>query len=212
MTSSNIISAFSEDHIERLTGLTKRQLRYWDKQDFFVPSLAAENRRESFSRVYSFKDVAALRVLASLRDQVSLQHLRQVSQKLSHLDDDRWTKTTLYVVKRKVIFSDPETGKPREVVSGQYVLTIPLAQVLVDTKNVIEQLNQRKPDQIGAIAKNRLVVRNASVVAGTRIPTGAIKRFHEAGYSVAAIIQEYPDLTEKDVLAALAHEEEGAAA
>jgi DNA-binding transcriptional MerR regulator len=95
---SNIVQAFSEEHVERLTGLTVHQLRHWDRTGFFVPSFAAEDRREVLSRVYSFKDLVALRVLAVLRNQfgVSLQHLRQVSHKLSHLADDKWTQTTLY--------------------------------------------------------------------------------------------------------------------
>ncbi len=47
----------------------------------------------------------------------------------------------------------------------------------------------------------------AWVLAGTRIPTGAIRRFAEAGYTVNQILREYPSLTREDVAAALAHEE-----
>ena len=78
----NLIRAFSEDHVERLTGISKGQLRYWDRTGFFVPAFAHGNRRAAFSRVYSFKDVAALRVLNVLRNQyaVPLQHLRKVAE------------------------------------------------------------------------------------------------------------------------------------
>jgi DNA-binding transcriptional MerR regulator len=209
-----IVSAFTEDQVERLTGITKRQLGHWDRTGFFKPAFGAESRRVAFARIYSFKDVVALRVLSSLRNQfgVSLQHLRQVSEKLSHLDDERWTKTTLYVLKKRVVFSDPETGQPREIVSGQYALGIPLQAVASQTREDVERLYQRRDEQLGKITQNRLVSHNAPVVAGTRIPTVAIKRFRDAGYSVAQIIGEYPDLTEQDVLAALAHEEKKPAA
>jgi len=50
------------------------------------------------------------------------------------------------------------------------------------------------------------------MVAGTRIPTRAIRNFKEAGYTVDQIIAEYPDLTPRDVEAALKHEEANAAA
>ena len=53
---------------------------------------------------------------------------------------------------------------------------------------------------IGRIAQHRYVSHNAPVVAGTRIPTAAIRRFKEAGYSVGQIIKEYPDLTDHDML------------
>lgn len=181
---------------------------------FSSPASARKIGECRLAEFYSFKDVVALRVLDVLRNQFSvpLPHLRQVSEQLSHLDDERWTKTTLYVLNKKVVFSDPETGQPREILSGQFVVGVVLAEVMSDTKSAIEKLNMREEKEIGAITRNRRVVRNASVIAGTRIPTAAVKQFHDAGYSVAQIIQEYPDLTEQDVKAALAHEEKHAAA
>jgi hypothetical protein len=53
-------TAFSEEHVQRLTGITIHQLRYWDKTGFFHPEFAADDRRAAFSRVYSFKDVVSL--------------------------------------------------------------------------------------------------------------------------------------------------------
>ena len=214
MGPETVISAFSEDQVERLTGLTKRQLGHWDRTEFFKPSFAAENRRAPLSRVYSFMDVVALRVLSVLRHQfgVSLQHLRQVSERLSHLDSERWTKTTLYVLNHKVLFSNPETGQPREIVSGQYALGIALEAVISRTRQDVAEMYRRRDEQIGAIARNRRVAHNAPVIAGTRISTAAIKRFRDAGYTTAQIIEEYPDLTEQDVEAALAHEEKNTAA
>jgi len=46
-------------------------------------------------------------------------------------------------------------------------------------------------------------MQNAPVLAGTRIPTSAIREFAAAGYNTAAILREYPTLTAKDVAAAL---------
>src|SRR5471030_2392628 len=150
---SDVIQAFSEDHVERLTGLSKSQLRHWDRTGFFTPAFAADDRREALSRIYSFKDLVSLRVLSVLRKQfgVSLQHLRLVSQKLSHLDDDRWTKTTLYVLEKKVVFVDPDTGTPREIVSGQYALGIALASVISDTKRDVQRFHERPAEKVGNI-------------------------------------------------------------
>src|SRR5947209_8051800 len=114
-----IISAFSEDDVERLTGITVRQLRYWDATRFFVPSLADENRRQAYSRVYTFLDVVCLKILNTIRNEskVPLQHLREVKEKLEHLGDDLWAKTTLYILNRRVVFINPETDRPEDVVS-----------------------------------------------------------------------------------------------
>ena len=207
-----IIQAFSENQVARLTGLTAHQLKSWDRTGFFAPSFADENRKTPFSRIYSFRDVASLRVLAELRKQdVSLQHLRKVSQKLSHLGDDKWIKTTLYVLKKSVVFIEPESEKPREIVSGQYTFEIRLLDVSSDVQKAIEALRRRDESTIGKIERNRWVAHNAFVIAGTRIPVRAIKNFHEAGYTSAQIIREYPDLTERDIEAALSHAETEAA-
>ncbi len=210
----SIVAAFSEEQVERLTGLTIAQLRYWDRTDFYAPKYADENRRMAYSRIYSFKDVVALRTLSVLRNQYSvpLQHLRKVSAKLSHLAEDLWTKTTLYVLNRKVIFHSPEDGKLQEVVSGQYIIGIPLKTLIEDTKRDIENLRTRRSETIGHVEQSRYVNHNAWVIAGTRIPTAAIRRFREAGYTDEQIIAEYPDLTPQDIAAALAHEEESASA
>ncbi len=211
---SNVISAFSEPQVERLTGLTTAQLRYWDKTGFFAPTYANEDRHNPYSRIYSFKDVVGLRTLGLLRRQhnVSLQHLRQVAEKLTHLRDDLWTRTILYVLNQRVIVHEPGSGRLRDAVSGQYVLGIPLKRIITDTKRDAEKLRRRSDDQVGRIEQSRRVMRNAPVVAGTRIPTAAIKRFKDDGYTIEQIIAEYPDLTRNDVEAALRYEERTAAA
>ncbi len=210
----NIVAAFTEEQVERLTGLTKAQLRYWDRTGFFAPYYGEENRRSPFSRIYSFKDVVGLRTLAVLRNQnnVPLQHLRKVAEKLSHLAGDLWTGTTLYVLNRKVIFHEPETGRPQEVLTGQYVLGIPLKVIIEDTRRDATKLTHRDRSQIGHIERRRFVSRNAEVVAGTRIPVATILHFLEDGFSPAEIVKEYPSLKEADIEAVIRHSKAGKAA
>jgi DNA-binding transcriptional MerR regulator len=212
VSDNGVIAAFSEDKVEQLTGLSIAQLRYWDRTGFFAPAYADENRRTPYSRIYSFKDLLALRVLNVLRNQynVPLQHLRKVAERLSHLEDDKWTATTLYVLNRKVVWQ--EGNAHVEIVSRQYVMGISLAIVVEDTKRDVAKLRQRSADQIGHVSRSRYVSHNAWVISGTRIPTATIRRFSEAGYSVEQIIAEYPDLTPADVKAALDHEKVSAAA
>ena len=134
---SNIIAAFSEDQVEVVTGLTKRQLRYWAKTGFFKPSFVEDNPRLPYSRFYSFKDLVGLRTLEVLRvkNAVPLQQLRVVAEKLSHLGDDLWSSTTLFVFDRKVVLENSETGTYEEVASGQYLIKMPLRTIVEDTYN-----------------------------------------------------------------------------
>jgi uncharacterized protein (DUF433 family) len=208
MTADVILRAFSEDSAKHLTGLTTSQLRYWDRTGFFAPEFAEPNRRLAYSRLYSFRDIVALRTLSVLRNQYSvpLQHLRKVALKLSHLGYDLWTNTTLYVLNKKVIFHEPGTELPQEIVSGQYVIGLLLKTIISDTTKDVEKMRRRDPEKIGRVERSRYVNHNAWVIGGTRIPTAAIKRFKEAGYTAQQIIAEYPDLTLRDISAALRHE------
>jgi uncharacterized protein (DUF433 family)/DNA-binding transcriptional MerR regulator len=202
---SSVIAAFSEEQVQRITGLTVGRLRYWARTDFFKPSFVEENQRLPYSRFYSFKDVVALRTLEMLRVQnnVPLQQLRIVAEKLAYLKDDLWTSTTLFVENRKVAVVNSESGAAYEVASGQYLLRIPLKKVVDDTKADILAFRSRSESDIGHVSRRRGVIQNALVVSGTRIPVGAIIRLNEDGYSVDRIIDEYPDLRKEDIEAAL---------
>jgi len=204
----NVVRAFSEEHVERLTGITRSQLRYWDRTGFFSPSLADEERRQAYSRVYSFRDVVCLQVLNTLRNEsrVTLPHLREVKEKLAHLGENVWAKTTLYVLNRKVHFVNPETDEVEEVLTGQGVLQIPLKVVQGDMEKAVRALWKRNGASVGRIRRRRGVASSQPVIAGTRIPVRAIKAFHAAGYTVRQICEQYPDLTEADVKAALGYD------
>jgi len=209
-----IISAFSEDQVQRLTGISKRQLRYWDRTGFFRPSLAEENRRIAFSRIYSFTDVVSLRVLNVLRNQygVSLQHLRKVAKELPQMSEEKWGSTELFVLNRRVVFVEPETIQYREIVGKQYVIGIPLRMVVSETERDIAALRERDKDTTGTIVRSRNVCHNAWVIAGTRIRVDSVKKFGNEGYTVRQIQEEYPALTEAEIESALRHEGDSIAA
>ena len=197
-----------------MTGVSKGQLRYWDRTDFYKPAFGEENRRKAYSRIYSFKDILALRVLNVLRNQYSvpLQHLRNVANDLKGLDDEKWTKTELFVLNRRVVFVEPGSKKYREIVSKQYVMGLPLGVVLSDTRRDVEKLNSRTKEKIGKFERGRYINHNALVIAGTRIPVATIKQYGEDGYNIDEILTEFPTLTRDDVKAALRFEADRTAA
>lgn len=198
-----VLAAFTEAHVQRLTGLTKRQLRYWHDIGFFTPSAPAA----AFGRYYAFRDVVGLRTIAELLKQhhVSLRHLRKVAEKLVHLRDALWTKTVLYVnpSTRRVAFPDPGTKRPADVLTGQYQLAIPLKRVRAEAKADAAKLLRRSDNDAGKIVAMSGGGSREAVFAGTRIPAAAIVRYAEAGFTPEQIVAEYPDLTLADVEAAL---------
>jgi uncharacterized protein (DUF433 family) len=213
LTLESVIKAFGADHVIRLTGLSKAQLRYWDNMGFFEPAYAYVDRRSPYSRIYSFKDVVGLRVLSLLRMQhkISLARLRKTADALSKYSKTPWSDLVLYVLGREVYFDEPETGKVRGVLNMEYT-TFPLISVIDDIRNKSLQLRERTPEQFGQVEKHRFVAHNARVIAGTRIPINAIRRLSDAGYGISEIKAEYPTLTDADVEVALRETEKVTAA
>jgi uncharacterized protein (DUF433 family) len=213
MTSTDdVIRAFSADHVVSLTGLSKGQLRYWDRTGFFKPRFLAENPRNPYNRIYSFKDVVGLKTLGILRKRygIPLQQLRKVAERLAQYGDP-WARLVLYVDRKEIHFKEPESQRVRGVLSGQFS-SLPLESIIHEVKAESAKLKERNVAQFGCVVRHRYVMHNARVIAGTRIPTRTIWRFHEAGYSVADILREYPMLTDKDVRAAIQSEQNAAKA
>ncbi|MER8749280.1 DUF433 domain-containing protein [Mesorhizobium sp. M1050] len=207
LDSNTVIAAFTIDQTARLTGVSKRQLGTWDRDQFFVPSIIYGGDRRTYSRLYSFRDLLSLKVLNQLRNEtrITLSHLKEVKGDLAHLGDDMWVKSTLYVLgKRVVIRGDDETLQ--EAGSGQAVLQIPLRVVVGTLREQVQAMNKRDSDDIGKFDRHRGVANNQVVIAGTRIPVRSVKAFHDAGYSVEDIKREYPTLTEADIAAAIKYD------
>jgi uncharacterized protein (DUF433 family) len=201
MSDAEIIGAFSEEDAVRLTGLSLGQLRSWDRRGLLPASYSDDHPGTPYRRVYSFRDIVSLRVLASLRldHGVSVQHLRQVSERLAHLGDQKWTATTLYVLGKRVVFNDPESLVRQEIVSGQTVFDIPLKVAIRDTRDAVRHLNARSEAAVGHIVSERYVMNNRPVFEGTRIPVSSVTAYLEHGASTSDILLEFPELRRADI-------------
>lgn len=195
--------AFSEDQVSTLTGLSKRQLRYWDRRHhFFSPEYKIEGRP-----LYSFRDVVGLRTVAQVRDRLPLQQLRKIDARLHSKYETPWASLKFFLAGRELIYAEPDSGTYVSAkYPGQEVVQIDLEEVRAEMISDLARLRKRSQDQIGKISRNRNVMRGASVVAGTRIPTAIIWRYHEAGFSNDKILEGFPRLTISDVKTAISHE------
>jgi uncharacterized protein (DUF433 family) len=205
MTRSVVVRAFSEEQVSSLTGISARQLSYWDRTGFFRPEFAYEERKDAFSRIYSYLDLVSLKVIARLRKRVPLQRLRLVKEKLAEINPTLWRGASLWVHgDREVAFVHPGTGEPEEVISGQRLMELPLSDITDDLDKAVRALTQRDSATIGTVVQQRRIMRNQPVIGGTRIPVSAVRAFHDAGYSVDQILTEYPSLSRRDGKAAIA--------
>ncbi|MGC6329893.1 DUF433 domain-containing protein [Rhizorhabdus sp. FW153] len=198
----DVVAAFSLPQASKLTGVPEARLVDWDRECFFIPSLAYEDRRSPYSRVYSFEDLVGLRTLNILRDRVSMQHLKKAALRLKQHSGKPWSDLTLYTLNDEVHFKNPKDGKIEGVISGQYGATIPLESIAEELREEANKLRERDRDRVGTIERHKFTMSNAPVFGGTRITVASVVSYLDAGYSVQEIIEEYPDLTREDVEAA----------
>jgi DNA-binding transcriptional MerR regulator len=73
-----LMEGFTADQATRFTGCTAHQLRYWDRIGLLKPSIQSTGGRPGVRRLYSFRDLIALRCIHSLIEGgMSLQRVRR---------------------------------------------------------------------------------------------------------------------------------------
>ena len=79
------MEGFTAHQASRFTGCTARQLRYWDQIGLVRPSVQQTGGRPGVPRMYSFRDLVALKVVKSLLDGgLSLQRDHNAALALLH--------------------------------------------------------------------------------------------------------------------------------
>ena len=78
------MEGFTAHQATKFTGCTARQLRYWDHIGLVRPSVQGTGGRPGVPRLYSFRDLVALKVVRSLLDGgMSLQRVRRAWEYLN---------------------------------------------------------------------------------------------------------------------------------
>ena len=100
------MDGFTALQASRFTGSTGNQLRYWDKIGLVKPSVQETGGRPGVRRMYSFRDLVALKVVKSLLDGgMSLQRVRRAYEYLrGNADLDEQLSTVKLVTDGKSIF------------------------------------------------------------------------------------------------------------
>lgn len=136
---------FSTAEAARLSGLTPRQLDYWDRLSFLKPSLTQASGYGS-ARRYSFTDVVRLRVAARLRASgIGLARVRRCVAALARLENEEQAdiaRARLIVVGGRVLWARSE----REVVDllkgGQLVLVFSLGGAVEEAAGAVARLTR----------------------------------------------------------------------
>ena len=138
-------TGFSADTARRLTGVTYRQLDYWDRTGLLRPSIRGAAGKGS-RRVYSFQDVVELRVVSGmLASGVSLPAVRKAVRYLQ-ANFDHLTRPlaqlTLAASGRSILV---RTEDPRHLVDatagGQVVVAVSVAAIVRELERSVVEIS-----------------------------------------------------------------------
>lgn len=195
--------AFSDKRAAQLAGISMKQLRHWEKTELVVPSVRQQISARNTVRLYSFRDLLELLVVAELRHRpgISLQHIRRLVGYLrSRAFEAPLSELKFATHGSDIYINYPDGSWSGDPCPGQLIYRQAIALDEVAAK--IDRATGRDPGAAGQVTSRRGVRHSQPVFAGTRIPVATVRRYLEAGYDTAAILLEYPTLTPADVEAA----------
>lgn len=154
--------AYNAKTASRLTGVTYRQLVYWDETHLIKPSISGAEGTGS-TRLYSFTDLVQLRVAKALKAQgVSLQKIRKAIS---------WLRKNFPDIKKplaeKRLITDGNTifvwAEDREaaldvLAKGQLVMSIAVGQIIEATKDEVARIAREKKYSVKVQGKTYKVV------------------------------------------------------
>jgi uncharacterized protein (DUF433 family) len=181
----------------RLAGITVRQVNYWREIGLIEPAMVRRISARNEVRLYDFTGLVELRIVGALRNRLSLQHIRQVINRLRASYDRPLTELRFAVQGHNLYFQHPDGTWEGGQRPGQIVLAevIMLEEVRAELRRAAAQ-RHREP---GRVVKRRRVHASKPTFAGTRIPVSAVEAFLHDGASDEEILAAYPQLTAADI-------------
>jgi DNA-binding transcriptional MerR regulator len=138
-----MINAFSSAEVSEITGITHRQLAYWDLTGLLKPSVRSASGRGS-RRLYSVRDMVELKIIMKLlnhplslqRVRSSLRFIRALPEPLADLviltDGE-----TIYLYKEKDLVLDT-------LKQGQIVLRIVVEDLIAEVEKRVDEVAMPK--------------------------------------------------------------------
>jgi uncharacterized protein (DUF433 family)/DNA-binding transcriptional MerR regulator len=175
-----------------LSGASLRQLQYWRSQELLVPEL----RPASGNRVlYSFKDVVALRTFVYLREQESLQLIRQAIGTLRGLGNlEHLSQYTLVADGKRIVLVEPDAMTDLTNRPGQMVATY-MRDVYAEFDNMqgARVVNLLKPRELVSVDPG--LHGGYPVIAGTRVQYDLVASLIEDGVPAEEVVEFYPSVS-----------------
>lgn len=191
--------ALTRERATRLTGLTARQLDYWDATGLVKPSVEERLTPHRRIRLYEYTDLMSLLVIAQLRSRrVSLQHVRRIVSDLRQRGYPEPLTQVRYATHGSQVYVQPGDGEwESSEIAGQAVIHQVLD--LTPLRARLRAASERDPQTFGKIDRRRGALGSKPLIAGTRLPVETVKRYLQRGATTDEVLAAYPVLVHADV-------------
>ncbi len=154
--------AFNTKTVCSITGLTNRQVDYWDRTHFIKPSLR-EASGYGTARLYSFNDLVQLKVAKTIIDKgVSLRKIRksitwlkknfpEVEKPLAQMKFLTDGEKIFVLAKDKGVIMDT-------LAKGQLVMAIAIGEIIEELKGEVGKISQEREYKVNVWGKSYNVI------------------------------------------------------
>jgi DNA-binding transcriptional MerR regulator len=163
---------YGRQEVLRITKVTYRQLDHWTRQGIVVPSVRSASGYGS-RRLYSFRDLVAIRVLKRLTDAgVSLQNLRRAVETLRRLGEPDLASTVL-VTDGHTVYQCRSGDEVIDLLQGgQVVVAIAISAAVKELRSALPAPEPSTPEPAVDLAEHRANRRRRTATTATA-PTPA---------------------------------------
>jgi predicted RNase H-like HicB family nuclease len=162
--------AFNTKTVIRITGLTQRQIDYWDRTHFIKPSVK-EASGYGTARLYSFSDLVQLKVARMLIEKgVSLQKIRKsiTYLKKNFPDVEKPLAEMRFITDGETLFVLTDNKKKilDTLAKGQMVFALAIGELIEELTGEVRKLDQEKKYKVSIKGKAYEVVMHPDLEEG----------------------------------------------
>jgi predicted RNase H-like HicB family nuclease len=162
--------AFNTKTVIRITGLTQRQIDYWDRTHFIKPSVK-EASGYGTARLYSFIDLVQLKVAKMLIDKgISLQKIRKSINylKKNFPDIEKPLAEMRFITDGETLFVLTDNKKKilDTLSKGQMVFALAIGELINELTGEVQKLDQEKKYKVSIKGKAYEVVMHPDLEEG----------------------------------------------
>ncbi len=154
--------SYNTKTVARLTGLTPRQIDYWDRTHFIKPTIK-EASGYGTGRLYSFEDIVQLKVARTLIDKgVTLQKMRKsIAYLKKNFPDVKKPLAELrFLTDGEIIFvlADKKEKILDTLARGQMVFALAIGELIEELKGELKKISQDRKYKVTANRKSYDVI------------------------------------------------------